>query len=115
MKSLSQTFAFVCRYQELEDLEDAVSSCATPENPLSLFDTSCFSGIYVTGENIDDDYFKRLHERRNDSAKQKNGDNRSRPRQSNDGCESVSNDKRIASEPEIACEPIQNQPASPVR
>jgi amidophosphoribosyltransferase len=116
-----------------------------PHRPhLKEFDTSCFSGIYVTGEKIGDDYFARLHDLRNDRAKQKRrreslppagggaegemgggagggdettagaladaGDSAaagagpetappfssSPPAQSNDGCESVSNDKRLS-------------------
>ena len=66
------------------------------------FDTSCFSGKYVTGEKIGDAYFRELHELRNDSAQEErragveNGGKRKRglPLQSSDGCESMSNDKR---------------------
>lgn len=34
------------------------------------FDTSCFTGTYVTGETIESGYFKRLHDLRNDSAQE---------------------------------------------
>jgi amidophosphoribosyltransferase len=92
-------------YQDLEDLEYSVKVKASPEQPLTLFDTSCFSGTYVTGEKIDDAYFTRLHDLRNDTAKRvRNGDADAndgegaeqpvkKPQQSNDGCESMQNDK----------------------
>jgi amidophosphoribosyltransferase len=58
-------------YQDLQDLEDAVTEVAPPENNyLKKFDTSCFSGVYVTGEKIDDPYFTKLHEQRNDAAQE---------------------------------------------
>ena len=54
-------------YQDLEDLEDAVREV----NPrLNQFDTSCFSGTYVTGD-VDGKYFARLHEERNEGTKSK--------------------------------------------
>ena len=58
-------------YQDLQDLEDSVTEVAPPENNyLKKFDTSCFSGVYVTGEKIDDPYFTKLHEQRNDEAQE---------------------------------------------
>ncbi|HEB83245.1 MAG TPA: amidophosphoribosyltransferase, partial [Gammaproteobacteria bacterium] len=55
-------------YQDLEDLVKAVQR----GNPaIKQFDCSCFDGIYVTGD-VDDDYFQRLADRRNDAAKQEN-------------------------------------------
>jgi amidophosphoribosyltransferase len=52
-------------YQNLEDLVDAVSQ----DNPdLSVFDCSCFNGEYITG-GVDQDYLKKLEQRRNDNAK----------------------------------------------
>jgi amidophosphoribosyltransferase len=88
-------------YQDLADLEDAVASASSTDTPLTEFDTSCFSGKYVTGEKIGDDYFRELHELRNDEAQEKrrsgsekNGRKRGLPQQSMDGCESMSNDKR---------------------
>jgi len=52
-------------YQNIEDLIDACQggSCGVEE-----FDTSCFNGIYVTGD-IDDAYLEKLEGARNDSAK----------------------------------------------
>jgi amidophosphoribosyltransferase len=52
-------------YQDLDALEDAV---AGPKHAGMRFDTSCFSGDYVTG--IDGDYFERLKAARSDLAKQ---------------------------------------------
>ncbi|CAM9203264.1 unnamed protein product [Phaeothamnion confervicola] len=51
-------------YQDLPDLEDAVRQL----NPaIKKFDSSCFSGEYVTGD-VDDAYFEHLHNARNDAA-----------------------------------------------
>jgi len=53
-------------YQDLEDLMQAVRK----RNPqLVEFDTSVFDGRYVTGD-VDDAYFARLEQLRNDSAKE---------------------------------------------
>ncbi len=53
-------------YQDLADLEAAV---AGPKFPGRKFDSSCFSGEYVTG--IPDGYFDRLRQLRSDEAKRK--------------------------------------------
>ncbi|MCD9029445.1 amidophosphoribosyltransferase [Luteimonas sp. BDR2-5] len=53
-------------YQDLADLESAVAS---PKHPDMRFDTSCFSGEYVTG--IEPGYFERLQQLRSDEAKKK--------------------------------------------
>jgi len=53
-------------YQDLSDLEAAV---AGPKFPGRKFDTSCFSGEYVTG--IEPGYFERLRQLRSDEAKKK--------------------------------------------
>ncbi|GIX35215.1 MAG: amidophosphoribosyltransferase [Lysobacteraceae bacterium] len=52
-------------YQDLEALEAAI---AGPKRAGMRFDTSCFSGEYVTG--IEPDYFERLRHLRSDQAKQ---------------------------------------------
>lgn len=83
-------------YQDLSDLEDSISVTAPPERPLTQFDTSCFSGTYVTGEQIGDAYFNRLFDLRNDDAKQKRENiaetpGKKKPQQSNEGCESIPN------------------------
>jgi amidophosphoribosyltransferase len=53
-------------YQDLADLEAAV---AGPKFPGRRFDSSCFSGEYVTG--IEPCYFERLQQLRSDEAKKK--------------------------------------------
>jgi amidophosphoribosyltransferase len=53
-------------YQDLADLEAAV---AGPKHPGRRFDSSCFSGEYVTG--IEPDYFERIQKLRSDDAKKK--------------------------------------------
>ncbi len=52
-------------YQSLEDLVEATT---IGPKPPTRFDTSCFSGDYVTGD-IDDAYLERLFNSRNDAAK----------------------------------------------
>jgi amidophosphoribosyltransferase len=53
-------------YQDLADLEAAV---AGPKFPGRRFDSSCFSGEYVTG--IEPGYFERIQQLRSDEAKRK--------------------------------------------
>ena len=53
-------------YQDIDDLEAAV---AGPKQRLRTFDSSCFTGEYVTG--IEDGYFERIRQLRNDDAKHK--------------------------------------------
>jgi len=54
-------------YQDVEDLVDA----ARAGNPqISEFDTSCFTGQYVTGD-VSDDYLAHISAMRNDDAKSK--------------------------------------------
>lgn len=70
------------------------------------FDSSCFTGHYVTGERIGDEYFNRLHSLRNDSAQEKRrgGNGATIPQAEpvvlkkggDEGCESMHNDKRDA-------------------
>ncbi|MCL4556138.1 MAG: amidophosphoribosyltransferase [Gammaproteobacteria bacterium] len=54
-------------YQDLEDLEVAVREAG--QGP-QVFDTSCFSGIYVTGD-VSAEYLAGLAQQREDSAKSK--------------------------------------------
>lgn len=85
-------------YQRLGDLEDSVRESG--ECPEHDYETSCFSGTYVTGENIDDEYFAKLHNLRNDSAKEtrrRESTTNGLPPGSHDGCENLSNDKRVRS------------------
>lgn len=51
-------------YQDLDDLETA---CRGKNTRLAGFDTSCFSGQYVTG--LDDGYLQQLEERRSDAER----------------------------------------------
>lgn len=60
-------------YQELEDLEESVRSAIPKDHEqFDGFDCSTFTGNYITGERVGDDYFTKLHVLRNDSAKGKN-------------------------------------------
>ena len=52
-------------YQELDALEQAVTRCNFAVN---TFESSCFSGQYVTGD-IDAAYLDRIEAERNDSSK----------------------------------------------
>lgn len=60
---------------------------------LKAYESSCFSGSYVTGQNINDTYFSKLHDLRNDSA-QKTKRESTLGAGSNHGCENLSNDQR---------------------
>ena len=53
-------------YQDLDDLIEAVRH---GNKEVKAFDCSCFNGEYVT-QDVDDDYFNRLSDERNDVAKQ---------------------------------------------
>ncbi|RPE77283.1 amidophosphoribosyltransferase [Vulcaniibacterium tengchongense] len=53
-------------YQDLKDLEEAVSG---PKHRIDHFDSSCFTGEYVTG--IEPGYFERIRQLRSDEAKRK--------------------------------------------
>jgi amidophosphoribosyltransferase len=55
-------------YQDLSDLEAAVRESGSGPQ---IFDTSCFSGIYVTGD-VSPEYLADIAQQRNDGAK---GDN----------------------------------------
>eukprot|EP00934_Nitzschia_sp_Nitz4_P002479 Nitzschia sp. Nitz4//scaffold170_size48074//34977//36881//NITZ4_007110-RA/size48074-augustus-gene-0.35-mRNA-1//-1//CDS//3329538655//2469//frame0 len=103
-------------YQDLADLEASVTEVAPKDCPLTAFDTSCFSGKYVTGETIGDEYFTRLFSTRNEDAKiarnsgvtTVKGDLPAKAKASNNGCEPVSNDVRQAKATSDSCEPISN-------
>mmetsp|Transcript_23608 Transcript_23608/g.26922 ORF Transcript_23608/g.26922 Transcript_23608/m.26922 type:complete len:568 (-) Transcript_23608:1691-3394(-) len=91
-------------YQDCDDLVESVRSIASPDYPLEEFDTSCFTGTYVTGHRIDDEYFGRLHQLRNDSAQELLRSTNGMPPPSanvevtknggDGGCESMHNDQR---------------------
>lgn len=54
-------------YQELDDL---INACQEGNEGITRFDTSCFSGEYITV--VEDGYLDDLQARRNDQAKQEN-------------------------------------------
>ena len=58
-----------------QDLQGLIRSVRHDNSEISEFDTSCFSGEYVTGD-VTEEYLQQLEERRNDAAKQKNGNKR---------------------------------------
>ena len=51
-----------------QDLEDLVSACRHDDAQVNTFDTSCFSGEYVTGD-VTPEYLARLQRERSDQAK----------------------------------------------
>ena len=67
-----------------QDLHGLIRSVRHDNSAISEFDTSCFSGEYVTGD-VTEEYLREVERRRNDAAKQKDaaryrkyaGDNRS--------------------------------------
>jgi len=98
-------------FQDCDDLEEAVRSSASPDMPLPHFDTSCFTGKYVTGEVIGDKYFQNLFLNRNESAKSllRAGGGSSSVndlRASFVGCESMHNDKSEPEDGQKGCEAI---------
>ena len=53
-----------------QDLHGLVRSVRHDNADISEFDTSCFSGEYVTGD-VTEEYLHEIEERRNDAAKQR--------------------------------------------
>jgi amidophosphoribosyltransferase len=51
-----------------QDLEDLVAACHHDNAKISEFDTSCFSGEYVTGD-VTPDYLDHLRRERSDEAR----------------------------------------------
>src|SRR3984885_4162084 len=51
-----------------QDLEDLIAACKHEDARIEEFDTSCFSGLYVTGD-ITPEYLERLQLERSDAAK----------------------------------------------
>ncbi|MCH7536237.1 MAG: amidophosphoribosyltransferase [Proteobacteria bacterium] len=58
-----------------QDLQGLIRSVRHDNSEISEFDTSCFSGEYVTGD-VTEEYLRQLEERRNDAAKRKSGNKR---------------------------------------
>jgi len=76
------------------------------------FDTSCFTGEYVTGETIGNKYFQRIHDLRNDAAQEERRSGKTTKKEApvvagaQQGCESVHNDERDAQNVQNGCEAI---------
>jgi amidophosphoribosyltransferase len=51
-----------------QDLEDLVAACRHDNANIQEFDTSCFSGQYVTGD-VTPEYLAKLQQERNDGAR----------------------------------------------
>jgi len=51
-----------------QDLEDLIAACKHEDARIEEFDTSCFSGVYVTGD-VTPEYLERLQIERSDAAK----------------------------------------------
>jgi amidophosphoribosyltransferase len=54
-----------------QDIEDLIESAQRGNKDITNFDTSCFTGEYVTGD-VSADYLAHVESMRNDSAKEKN-------------------------------------------
>jgi amidophosphoribosyltransferase len=52
-----------------QDLHGLIRSVRHDNSDIKEFDTSCFSGEYVTGD-VTDEYLHEIEQRRNDTAKQ---------------------------------------------
>jgi amidophosphoribosyltransferase len=58
-----------------QDLEDLIAACKHEDSQIEEFDTSCFSGQYITGD-ITPQYLDRLQRERSDEAKQRGREGR---------------------------------------
>jgi amidophosphoribosyltransferase len=58
-----------------QDLEDLIAACKHEDARIEEFDTSCFSGEYVTGD-VTPEYLERLQLERSDEAKKLRSDRR---------------------------------------
>jgi amidophosphoribosyltransferase len=61
-------------YLIYQDLDDLVRAVRHHDSGVQAFDTSCFSGEYVTGD-ITPEYLGRLERERSDQAKQRRSGN----------------------------------------
>ena len=52
-----------------QDIEDLIASAQKGNDSITKFDTSCFTGEYITGD-VSEDYLARIESQRNDSAKE---------------------------------------------
>ncbi|MBS0365272.1 MAG: amidophosphoribosyltransferase [Proteobacteria bacterium] len=55
-----------------QDLDDLIAACKHEDARIEEFDTSCFSGEYVTGD-VTPEYLRRLQNERSDSARTQRG------------------------------------------
>jgi len=55
-----------------QDLDDLIAACREGNESIKQFDTSCFSGEYITG--VEDGYFEKLQELRSDAVRQERRD-----------------------------------------
>lgn len=112
-------------YQDLKDLEESITCLVPKDHELKAFDTSCFSGEYVTGEKIDSEYFQKLYALRSDAAKQErtnlpssastnslNLTTKESAQQSNNGCENLFNNKSSGVTAKNGCESLSNNEAT---
>jgi amidophosphoribosyltransferase len=51
-----------------QDLDDLIAACKHEDARIEEFDTSCFSGEYVTGD-VTPEYLERLEVERSDAAR----------------------------------------------
>jgi len=56
-----------------QDLDDLITAVQRGNEDIKSFDCSCFDGVYVT-QDVDDNYFQRLSDMRNDAAKRAKSD-----------------------------------------
>jgi amidophosphoribosyltransferase len=56
-----------------QDLDDLITAVQRGNDEIKSFDCSCFDGVYVT-QDVDDNYFERLSDMRNDAAKRVKND-----------------------------------------
>jgi len=56
-----------------QDLNDLITAVQRGNEGIKSFDCSCFDGVYVT-QDVDDNYFQRLSDMRNDAAKRAKSD-----------------------------------------
>ncbi len=61
-----------------QDLPDLVAACQHDNAKITEFDTSCFSGTYITGD-VTPEYLQRLQNERSDAAKALRRDERRGP------------------------------------
>jgi amidophosphoribosyltransferase len=60
-----------------QDLDDLIAACKHEDARIEEFDTSCFSGEYVTGD-VTPEYLERLQLERSDAARLGRRERRSR-------------------------------------